>query len=61
VADNRFLREYCGQAAFEDRGEIEARFPSPVGTLRLRRYEKLVGSQATAAQQALHPTAPQET
>jgi ribosomal protein S18 acetylase RimI-like enzyme len=61
VADNRFLREYYGQAAFEDRGEIEARFPSPVGTLRLRRYEKLVGSRATAAQQALHPTAAQNT
>jgi len=49
VADNRFLREYYDQAAFEDRGEIDARFPSPVGTLRLRRYEKRVGARATAA------------
>jgi ribosomal protein S18 acetylase RimI-like enzyme len=43
VADNRFLHEYYRLAAFEDRGEIEARFPAPVGTLRLRRYEKRVG------------------
>jgi len=50
MADNRFLREYYGQAGFEERGEIEARFPAPVGTLRLRRYEKPVRVQPTAAQ-----------
>ncbi len=45
VADNCFLRDYYGQAGFEERGEIEARFPAPVGTLRLRRYEKPVRAQ----------------
>lgn len=42
VADNRFLREYYVEAGFEERGEIDARFPAPVGTMRLRRYEKSV-------------------
>jgi GNAT superfamily N-acetyltransferase len=51
VADNDFLREYYGRAGFEERGEIEARFPAPVGTLRLRRYEKRVRVPSTAAQQ----------
>jgi len=41
-ADNAFLCRYYEQAGFTDRGEIEARFPEPVGTLRLRRYEKSV-------------------
>jgi GNAT superfamily N-acetyltransferase len=41
--DNAFLRRYYTQAGFVDRGEIDARFPVPVGTLRLRRYEKPVG------------------
>jgi ribosomal protein S18 acetylase RimI-like enzyme len=49
VADNRFLREYYREADFEDRGEIEARFPAPIGTLQLRRYEKLVLARATTA------------
>jgi GNAT superfamily N-acetyltransferase len=42
VTDNDFLRGYYARAGFEGRGEIEARFPAPVGTLRLRRYEKRV-------------------
>jgi ribosomal protein S18 acetylase RimI-like enzyme len=45
MADNTFLRRYYTQAAFLDRGEIDAQFPTPVGTLRLRRYEKQVGAQ----------------
>ena len=40
VADNAFLRGYYAQAGFEERGEIDARFPAPIGALRLRRYEK---------------------
>ena len=42
VADNVFLRDYYTRAGFEDRGEIDARFPAPIGTLRLRRYEKSI-------------------
>jgi ribosomal protein S18 acetylase RimI-like enzyme len=42
VTDNGFLRDYYTQAGFEERGEIDARFPPPVGALRLRRYEKRV-------------------
>jgi ribosomal protein S18 acetylase RimI-like enzyme len=42
VTDNSFLRDYYTQAGFEERGEIEARFPPPVGALRLRRYEKRI-------------------
>jgi ribosomal protein S18 acetylase RimI-like enzyme len=40
VMDNDFLRDYYTQAGFEERGEIEAQFPPPVGALRLRRYER---------------------
>ncbi len=53
VADNCFLREYYAHAGFTERGQVEARFPAPVGTLRLRRYEKPVRAHATAARQAL--------
>jgi len=42
MADNRYLRGYYVQAGFEERGEIEATFPDPVGPLRLQRYEKRV-------------------
>ena len=42
MANNGFLRDYYTRAGFEERGEIEARFPPPVGALRLRRYEKQV-------------------
>ena len=40
VSDNAFLRNYYTRAGFEERGEIEAPFPAPVGTLRLRRYQR---------------------
>jgi hypothetical protein len=53
VADNHFLREYYEHAGFEERGEIEAAFPAPVGTLRMRRYQKSVLTQPNAAQEAL--------
>ena len=42
IPDNEFLRDYYRQAGFEERGEIEARFPPPVGALRLQRYEKRI-------------------
>ena len=45
MANNEFLRRYYEQAGFADRGEIEARFPEPVGTLRLQRYEKRVDAE----------------
>ena len=40
--DNAFLRRYYTESGFEDRGDIEAQFPAPVGTLQLRRYERPV-------------------
>ena len=40
VADNQFLRRYYADAGFLDRGEIEARYPDPFGTMRLQRYER---------------------
>jgi GNAT superfamily N-acetyltransferase len=40
VADNAFLRGYYMRAGFKERGEIDARFPAPVGTILLQRYEK---------------------
>jgi ribosomal protein S18 acetylase RimI-like enzyme len=45
LADNVFLGDYYTRAGFEERGEIDAQFPAPVGTLRLRRYEKQVGAR----------------
>lgn len=48
MADNDFLHGYYTRAGFEERGEIDARFPPPVGTLRLRRFEKLVQSERRA-------------
>jgi ribosomal protein S18 acetylase RimI-like enzyme len=45
VANNEFLRRYYEQAGFAERGEIEARYPEPVGTLHLRRYEKRAGAE----------------
>lgn len=42
MTENAFLRRYYTQAGFHDRGDIEAHFPEPVGTLWLRRYEKPV-------------------
>ncbi len=55
VADNRFFREYYDRAAFRDRGEIDAQFPPPVGTLRLRRYEKPVGARPRLPNERLQP------
>ena len=40
--DNAFLRRYYTESGFSDRGDIEAQFPAPVGTLLLRRYERPV-------------------
>lgn len=42
MSDNCFLRDYYRQAGFAERGEIDARFPEPIGTLRLLRYEKQI-------------------
>ena len=52
MADNHFLSDYYGQAGFAERGEIEAEFPAPVGTLRLRRYERRVGAWARGSSRA---------
>jgi len=54
ITDNTFLRDYYTRAGFVERGEIEAHFPAPVGSLRLRRYEKPAGT-AEAAQPAAVP------
>jgi ribosomal protein S18 acetylase RimI-like enzyme len=43
VTGNDFLRDYYTRAGFKERGEIEARFPPPVGALRLQRFERRVG------------------
>jgi len=42
VVDNQFLRRYYQQAGFVDCGEIDARYPEPIGTLRLQRYQQRV-------------------
>jgi hypothetical protein len=42
MSDNLFLREYYRNAGFTERGEIDARFPEPIGTWRLLRYEKQI-------------------
>ena len=47
---DHFLRGYYVQAGFEERGEIDAPFPAPVGTLRLLRYERQVRAQTTPEQ-----------
>ena len=52
VTDNEFLRDYYTQAGFEERGEIEAGFPPPVGALRLRRYEKRICTDEAAQHSA---------
>ncbi|PYS55624.1 MAG: hypothetical protein DMG13_03240 [Acidobacteria bacterium] len=41
-ADNEFLQRYYEQRGFTQRGEVEARYPHPIGTLHLQRYEKRV-------------------
>ncbi len=40
LADNGFLCRYYSDAGFEDRGAVDATYPEPIGTLRLRRFEK---------------------
>lgn len=42
VAENRFLRKYYAEAGFLVRGEIDARYPEPFGTIRLQRFEKRI-------------------
>lgn len=44
VANNEFLPLYYERAGFRERGEIDATYPEPIGTLRLRRFEKCVGA-----------------
>jgi ribosomal protein S18 acetylase RimI-like enzyme len=44
LADNTFLQQYYARAGFVERGEIDAQFPAPVGTLRLRRYERRIAT-----------------
>jgi GNAT superfamily N-acetyltransferase len=44
VADNEFLPLYYERVGFRERGEIDANYPEPVGTLRLLRFEKRVGA-----------------
>jgi ribosomal protein S18 acetylase RimI-like enzyme len=39
---NAFLRDYYERLGFVTCGEIDARYPEPVGVERLRRYEKAV-------------------
>ena len=41
-ANNDFLPGYYRDAGFTDRGEVDAQYPAPIGTLRLRRFEKRV-------------------
>ena len=41
-ADNDFLIDYYAQAGFINRGVVDATYPDPIGTLRLRRFEKQV-------------------
>jgi ribosomal protein S18 acetylase RimI-like enzyme len=42
MPDNAFLRAYYERKGFMARGEVDARYPDPVGLLRLHRYEKAV-------------------
>ena len=42
---NDALRRYYDRAGFDDRGAVDARYPGPIGTLRLRRFEKVVRSR----------------
>ena len=56
MADSQVLRAYYVRAGFGERGEIEARFPAPVGTLDLARYEKPVWTRGLPNKR-LHPSA----
>jgi ribosomal protein S18 acetylase RimI-like enzyme len=41
-SDNAFLRDYYERKGLIPRGDVDARYPDPVGLERLRRYEKAV-------------------
>jgi ribosomal protein S18 acetylase RimI-like enzyme len=41
-AHNVFLRGYYESAGFKDCGRVDAKYPDPIGTLQLRRFEKSV-------------------
>jgi ribosomal protein S18 acetylase RimI-like enzyme len=60
MADNQFLPEYYVRAGFDERGEIDAPFPAPVGMLRLRRYEKRLRLSRRLPNIGLQPTAADE-
>jgi ribosomal protein S18 acetylase RimI-like enzyme len=59
MVDNQFLADYYVRAGFDERDEIDAPFPAPVGTLPLRHYERRLRILPTAAQHALHQAARQ--
>ena len=40
AADNRFLRQYYADEGFLARGEVDVRYPDPIGPMRLQRFEK---------------------
>jgi ribosomal protein S18 acetylase RimI-like enzyme len=40
MVDNECLRRHYGQAGFVERGDVDAPYPAPIGTQRLRRFEK---------------------
>jgi ribosomal protein S18 acetylase RimI-like enzyme len=47
MADNHVLRRYYNGAGYMERSEVDAAYPAPIGTLRLRRFEKPVGVSVT--------------
>ena len=47
MVDNDVLRRHYQQTGFVERGEVDAPYPAPIGTLRLRRFEKRVEVSAT--------------
>lgn len=42
MADNEFLKRYYANAGFNSCGEIEVRYPEPIGRLRLHRFERAI-------------------
>lgn len=40
MADNEFLKRYYAEAGFTACGEIAAKYPEPIGTLQLFRYQR---------------------
>lgn len=57
-ADNAFLRRYYANAGFLACGEVDARYPAPVGTIRLQRYEKRVHPVPAAARRPARSPSP---